>query len=103
MYGHSAREALFAILKNAPELVDARIKKEDKPVRITPQRLRRLTDRVLKELWHRGFAVSARTPDDKGDRSPEHHDAWRATKRSPSRTVSEPRGRVRAAGTPPDG
>ena len=81
MYGHSARKALFAILKDAPELADARIKRENKPIKITPARLRKLTDRVLVELWHRGFAVSARTPDDKGDRNPEHHADWRATKR----------------------
>jgi hypothetical protein len=46
--------------------------------------LRQLTDRVLMELWMRGFAVSARKLADRsptGERvDPEAHAAWRDTK-----------------------
>ena len=82
MYGHSARKALFAILKDAPEMKLGRFPNaRGKEGQITDSLLRQLTNRVILDFWHRGFAVSARTPDDKGDRNPEHHADWRATKR----------------------
>lgn len=66
MYGHNARQEVLAILKDAPELKDARVpNRNGEPKAIPLSRMRALTDRLLVELWLRGFAVSARALSDK--------------------------------------
>lgn len=87
MYGTNAKKALLAALKEAPEVKalwarSPQLEPKAKPDTI----LRQLTDRLMMELWNRGFAVSARTHGDKGERSREAHDRWRAAKRLGGRT-----------------
>lgn len=80
MYGHKARNSLIAILKEAPEL---KVGKPPKSV-VTPKGFRDIVDRILVELWMRGFAVEARRagkskpPQDGLD-----HKAWRDAKIAP--------------------
>ena len=87
MYGHKARNAIIRVLTEAPELADLRLM--EAPERALPwskikgQRSRKLADRLLVELWFMGFAVSARTPKDRGDRDPTTHKAWRNSKLKP--------------------
>lgn len=89
MYGHAARQTLIAVLKDAPEMmVGVFPNSRGKVGKPTDALLRQMADRILMELWMRGFAVSARTPSDKsptGNRDPELHAAWRATKSKPSK------------------
>lgn len=97
MYGKNARQTLLAVLKDAPEMKIGRFpnsKGKDGPP--SDSLLRQLADRILMELWMRGFAVSARKL---ADRSPtgervdrEAHDAWRATKSKASKNVWDPAG-----------
>lgn len=86
MYATNARKALLAVLKEAPEMKalkgwDAEARKKGPSADTI---LRQLTDRVLMELWMRGFAVSARQLKDRsptGERvDPAMHDAWRKSK-----------------------
>lgn len=89
MYGQTVRKAVLRVLKEAPELADLATRGEP-PIpwsKIRDQRTRKLADRLLIELWHMGFAVSARTPADhepvKGGRDPAAHAAWRNAKLPP--------------------
>lgn len=85
MYGHNARKAMIAILKDSPEL---KVGEPPKSV-VTPAGLTKIADRMLIELWMRGFAVSARKPAAKppkgASRDPEDHKTWRTGKLSPSK------------------
>lgn len=93
MYGHKARNSLIRILSEAPELKDlyAPADTKDGPPKpwskVRGVRARKLADRMLVELWHMGFAVSARVPADKapmpGGRSPAVHRDWRNSKLPP--------------------
>jgi hypothetical protein len=91
MYGHKARNAIIRVLTEAPELEDLRLILKEAPEpravpwsKIKGQRSRKLADRLLVELWFMGFAVSARTPNDRGDRDPFTHKAWRNSKLKPT-------------------
>jgi hypothetical protein len=76
MYGHKARNTLIALLKEAPEL-----KVGDPPKSVvTPVGYRKIADRLLVELWMRGFAVSARKITDKPPADVPDHKAWRNEK-----------------------
>ena len=81
MYAHPARKQIIDALRTIPALSGVRFEKDGKWVKPTPQMLRAATDQLLFELWMRGFAVSARTPENKGDRDPSLHEQWRDTKR----------------------
>jgi hypothetical protein len=74
MYGQTARKAILRVLKEPWS-------------KIRDQRSRKLTDRLISELWMMGFAVSARRPSDpapvKGGRDPAAHKAWRDQKARP--------------------
>jgi hypothetical protein len=85
MYGHSARKAIIAILKDTPEL---KIGDPPKSV-LKPAAFTKLADRMLIELWMRGFAVAARQPKSqppvRASRSPQEHAEWRRAKLKPSK------------------
>lgn len=86
MYGHTSRMALWRVLREAPELADLRAK--DQPwSKVRDARCRKLANRLLAELWHMGFAVSARLPSDhapvKAGRKPQTHADWRNSKLKP--------------------
>lgn len=95
MYGKNVRQSLLATLKEAPELKIARAPTikgpELKP--LTAVLLGQLADRILMELWMRGFAVSGRTPEDvppMGAReTPAAHDAWRHGKERNRRSQTD--------------
>jgi hypothetical protein len=76
MYGHKARNTLIALLKEAPEL---KVGEPPKSV-VTPVGYRKIADRLLIELWMRGFAVSARKPTDRPPADVPDHKAWRDQK-----------------------
>jgi hypothetical protein len=80
MYGHKARNSLIAILKEAPEL---KIGEPPKSV-LKPQAYAKIVDRLLVELWMRGFAVSARKPKDRAPKDVPDHKAWRDEKLAPA-------------------
>lgn len=76
---------MIAILKESPEL------KAGEPPKsvVKAAGLAKIADRMLIELWMRGFAVSARRTHDKppakgASRSPEDHARWRKGKTEPS-------------------
>jgi hypothetical protein len=76
VYGHKARNCLIALLKEAPEL-----KVGDPPKSVvTPTGYRKIADRLLVELWMRGFAVSARKSSDRAPKDVPDHKAWRNEK-----------------------
>lgn len=77
MYGHKARDSIVAILKEAPELRVA-----DAPV-VTPKGFRNIADRLLIELWMRGFAVSARKVGAKPPKDAPDQKAWRDEQLAP--------------------
>lgn len=78
MYGHKARNTMIAILKECPEL-----KVGDAAV-VTPKGYQQIADRLLIELWMRGFAVSGRPKGAKPPKgAPEDHKAWRDAKLAP--------------------
>jgi hypothetical protein len=80
MYGHKARNCLIALLKEAPEL-----KVGDPPKSVvTPKGFAKIADRLLVELWMRGFAVSARKPSDRAPKDAPDHKAWRDEKIAPA-------------------
>jgi hypothetical protein len=76
MYGHKARATLIALLKEAPEL---KVGEPPKSV-VTPAGYRKIADRLLVELWMRGFAVSARKRTDRAPKDAPEHKAWRDQK-----------------------
>jgi hypothetical protein len=79
MYGHKARTTLIALLKESPEL-----KVGDPPKSVvTPDGYRKIADRLLIELWMRGFAVSARKVGMKPPKDAPEHKAWRDEKLAP--------------------
>jgi hypothetical protein len=80
MYGHKARASLIAILKEAPEL---KIGDPPKSV-LKPAAYAKIVDRLLVELWMRGFAVSARHPHNPPPfKDMPDHKAWRDEKLGP--------------------
>lgn len=83
MYGHTARLAIWRVLREAPELKDLKTEGESWG-KIKDARCRKLANRLLAELWMMGYAVSARVPSDhapvKAGRKPETHKAWRNSK-----------------------
>lgn len=86
MYGKNARNSLMAAMKDAPEMKLGRFPNaRGKEGPISDTLLRQLTDRIILELWHRGFALSARSLLDYGNRDPELHRQWRSTKMKPSK------------------
>ena len=74
MYGHKARESIVAVLKDEPELSVRALK---------PAQLRKIADRLLIELWMRGFQVSARTVGKKAPKAAPDPKAWRDAKLAP--------------------
>ena len=57
MYGHKARESLIAILKDDPILIDCvKLEGTGNP-RLKPADRRKIADRILIELWMRGWSV----------------------------------------------
>jgi hypothetical protein len=87
MYGHKARNALIAILKEAPEL---KVGEPPKSV-LTAAGYRKIVDRLLVELWMRGFAVSARHPNNPPFKGAPDHKAWRDAKLAPELAKAERR------------
>jgi hypothetical protein len=88
MYGHKARNTLIALLKESPEL---KVGEPPKSV-VTPTGYRKIADRLLIELWMRGFAVSARKPTDRAPKdAPTDHKAWRDQKLAPGLAKAERR------------
>lgn len=86
MYGHTARQAILRVLKEAPELADLRTEKATW-AKIRDQRTRKLADRLLVELWMMGFSVAARRPADhapvNASRNERAHADWRNSKLNP--------------------
>ena len=79
MYGHKARNTLIALLKESPEL-----KVGDPPKSVvTPKGYRDIADRLLVELWMRGFAVSARKVGARPPKNAPDQKAWRDAKLAP--------------------
>jgi hypothetical protein len=87
MYGHKARNTLIALLKESPEL---KVGNPPKSV-VTPNGYRQIVDRLLVELWMRGFAVSARKAGDKPPADAPDHKAWRDKKLAPTLAKAERR------------
>jgi hypothetical protein len=87
MYGHKARTSLIAILKEAPEL-----KVGEPPTSILKAAdYTKIVDRLLIELWMRGFAVSARKVGTKPPKDAPDHKAWRDRKEGPALARAERR------------
>lgn len=79
MYATGARKALHTVLSEAPEM-EAALEGWEKRERT--RLMRQLTDRLILELWMRGFAVSARKVGDRPPTEKLDHDAWRSSKRA---------------------
>jgi hypothetical protein len=87
MYGHKARATLIALLKEAPEL-----KVGEPPTSILKAAdFTKIADRLLIELWMRGFAVSARKVGSKPPKDAPDHKAWRDEKLAPVLAKAERR------------
>ena len=87
MYGHKARASLIAILKEAPEL-----KVGEPPTSILKAAdYTKIVDRLLIELWMRGFAVSARKVGMKAPKDAPDQKAWRDEKIAPALARAERR------------
>jgi hypothetical protein len=88
MYGHTARMALWRVLREAPELRDLRTETGETWNKVKDARCRKLANRLIAEVWHMGFAISARQPSDhapvKAGRDPSVHKAWRDQKLHPT-------------------
>jgi hypothetical protein len=84
MYGHTARMAIWRVLREAPELTDLRTQEGATWAKVKDTKCRKLANRMLAELWMMGFAVSARQPSDraplKAGRNSAVHKAWRDQK-----------------------
>lgn len=97
MYGHRARETIIAILKECPEL-----KVGEPPTSVVKTTgYRQMADRLIIELWMRGFAVSARKVGAKPPSGAPDQKAWR------DETLAKPKGRGasrrrRESASPPD-
>lgn len=78
MYGRDLKQVLRGIIDERDDILRGADGK-----RLKPGARNVLIDKMLWELWMRGYAISARTMNDKGfDRDPETHDAWRSSKRA---------------------
>ena len=79
MYGKDLKQVMRGIIEERDDIIRGADGK-----RLKPGARNILIDKILWELWMRGYAVSARTPSDMAfDRDPELHERWRATKRKP--------------------
>ena len=85
MYGHKARNCLIAILKEAPEL---KVGEPPKSV-VSAKGYAKIADRLLIELWMRGFAVSAREVWTRPPKNAPDHKAWRDAKLAPALAKAE--------------
>jgi hypothetical protein len=79
MYGRTLKQAMRGIIEEADNLIRGTDGK-----RLKPGARNALVEKILLELWMRGYAVSARTMNDlyrdPASRDPEVHKAWRNSK-----------------------
>jgi hypothetical protein len=82
MYGRTLKQAMRGIIEEADDLIRGVDGK-----RLKPSARNKLIERILLELWMRGYAVSARTMNDlyrdPTARNPAAHRDWRDQKLKP--------------------